>query len=315
MPNGWRDDPTIFVAIVENGAVTVTCHRSEMGQGVRTSVAMVVADELEADWDRVRVAQADGDEARYGNQDTDGSRSLRHWFMPLRRAGAGARTMLEGAAAARWGVPASDVRAADHAVVHTPTGRRLGYGELARAAAERPVPPRDAIRLKDPAAFRLIGRDTIGLVDNRDVTTGRAVFGIDARAEGMLHAVVARPPVYGGRLASLDEAEALKVPGVVRVVRIDPPSIPSEYHPVGGVAVIARNTWAAMRGRDALKITWEDGPNAVYSSDTYRQALEAAVRRPAKVVRSEGDLDRAMAGAARRVEAEYSGLLTFSVTR
>ena len=116
MPNGWRDDPRIFVAIGEDGTVTVTCHRSEMGQGVRTSIALVVADELEADWAKVRVAQADADEPRYGNQDTDGSRSLRHFFMPMRRAGAAARAMLEGAAAAQWGVPAAEVRAANHVV-------------------------------------------------------------------------------------------------------------------------------------------------------------------------------------------------------
>ncbi len=305
MPNGWRDDPRIFIAIAEDGTVTITCHRQEMGQGVRTSIAMVIADELEADWDRVRVVQADGDEPRYGNQDTDGSRSLRHFFVPLRRAGAGARVMLEQAAASRWGVPVAEVRATDHAVTHGPSGRSLGYGELARAASELPVPQPDAVRLKDPGQFRYIGREDVGLVDNQDITTGRAIYGIDARIDGMYYAVVARPPVYGGRVTSVDEAEALKVPGVVRVVRIDPPSIPSEFQPVGGIAVIARNTWAAMRGREALKITWEDGPNAVYSSDTYRQELQAAVRQPGKLVRSEGDLDRAMAGAAKRVEAEY----------
>src|SRR5918993_341583 len=149
MPNGWRDDPAIFISLAEDGTVTITCHRSEMGQGVRTSIAMVVADELEADWARVRVAQAWGDEERFGNQDTDGSRSLRHWFMPMRRAGAAARTMLEQAAAARWGVPASEVRAADHAVLHAPSGRTLGYGALASAAAAMPVPDRGKVRLKD----------------------------------------------------------------------------------------------------------------------------------------------------------------------
>ena len=126
MPNGWRDDPTIYISLAEDGTVTVTCHRSEMGQGVRTSIAMVVADELEADWARVRVAQAWGDEERFGNQDTDGSRSLRHWFMPMRRAGAAARTMLEQAAAAQWGVPASEVRAANHGVTHARERAHLG---------------------------------------------------------------------------------------------------------------------------------------------------------------------------------------------
>src|SRR3954469_14229879 len=143
MPNGWRDDPKIFVAISPDGIVTVTCHRQEMGQGVRTSIAMVVADELGADWGKVRVAQAPGDEARFGNQDTDGSRSLRHFFMPMRRAGAAARTMLEQAAAKQWGVPVSEVAAADHAVTHAKSGRTLGYGAVAKAAADVPVPPRD----------------------------------------------------------------------------------------------------------------------------------------------------------------------------
>ncbi len=305
MPNGWRDDPRLFIAVAEDGVVTVTCHRSEMGQGVRTSVAMVVAEELEADWARVRVTQAPGDEARYGNQDTDGSRSLRHFFMPLRQAGAGARMMLEEAAAARWGVPVAQVRAANHVVTHVSTGRSLGYGELARAAAGLAVPVRETLRLKDPGSFRLVGRDDIELVDNQDITTGRAIYGIDAQVEGMLHAVIARPPVYGGRAASVDDSAALRVPGVLRILRIDPPDIPSEFQPVGGVAVIARNTWAAMRGREALRITWDDGPNRVYSSDTYKAQLETAVRRPSKVVREEGDVDSAMGRATRRVEAEY----------
>ena len=305
MPNGWRDDPKLFVAVAEDGTVSVTCHRQEMGQGVRTSIPMVVADELEADWAKVRVVQAWGDEGRFGNQDTDGSRSLRHFFMPMRRAGAAARTMLEQAAANRWRVPVAEARAANHVVTHAPTGRTLGYGELAKAAAELPVPARDTLRLKDPSTFRYIGKDTIGLLDNRDITTGKAVYGIDARVEGTLHAVVARPPVFGGKAVGFDAAEAMRVPGVLKVVAIDPPAIPSEFQPLGGVAVVARNTYAAMKGRDALKITWDDGPHASYSSDTYKAELQEAARKPAKVVRNEGDVERAMAGAAKRVEAEY----------
>lgn len=305
MPHGWRDDPSVFIAIADDGTVTVTCHRSEMGQGVRTSIAMVVADELEADWSRVRAAQAPADEPRYGNQDTDGSRSLRHFYMPMRRAGAAARTMLEQAAAARWGVPVSEVRAENHAVLHQASGRSLGYGELAKEAAALPVPERDGVRLKDPASFRYIGTDKVGLIDNRDITTGKAGYGIDTRLDGMLYAVVARPPVYGGKVASFDAAETMKVPGVVKVVEIDPPSIPSEFAPVGGIGVVARNTWAAIQGREKLRIEWDDGPNAGYSSDTYRAQLEEAARKPGKVVRSQGDLDGAMAGAARRIQAEY----------
>lgn len=305
MPNGWRDDPKLFVAIAEDGTVTVTCHRSEMGQGVRTSIALVVADELEADWAKVRVAQAPGDEARYGNQDTDGSRSLRHFFMPMRRAGAAARQMLVEAAARQWGVPAAEVRAANHVVTHAKSGRSLGYGALARAAADLQVPPRESLHLKDQAAFRYIGKGEIGLIDNRDITTGKAAYGIDTRLEGMLYAVVAHPPVYGGMVAKFDSAETLKVSGVLKVVPIEAPAIPSEFQPLGGLAVIAKNTWAAIQGREKLKITWDDGPNAGYDSTAYRAELEAAVRKPGKVVRAEGDVDAAMAKAAKRVEAEY----------
>jgi isoquinoline 1-oxidoreductase beta subunit len=305
MPNGWRDDPRVFVGIAPDGSVTITCHRQEMGQGVRTSIAMVVADELEADWSKVRVIQAPGDEARFGNQDTDGSRSLRHFFMPMRRVGAAARTMLEEAAAKQWSVPISEVKAVEHAVVHSKTKRMLDYGALAAGAAELPIPVRESLRLKDPSTFRYIGKDTIGLIDNWDITTGKAVYGIDARAEGMLYAVVARPPVFGGKVRSVDDAATLKVPGVVRVIRIDPPEIPSEFQPLGGVAVIARNTWAAMQGRDKLKIEWDDGPHATYSSDTYRAELEEAARKAGKVVRNQGDVEAAMAKAAKRVEAEY----------
>lgn len=305
MPNGWRDDPKIFVAIAEDGAVTVTCHRSEMGQGVRTSIAMVVAEELDADWNRVRVAQAWGDEARFGNQDTDGSRSLRHFFMPMRRAGAAARAMLVEAAARQWNVPAAEIESANHVVTHKASGRTLGYGALAKAAADLPVPPRENLKLKDPASFRYVGKGEIGLIDNHDITTGKATYGIDVRLEGMLYAVVARPPVYGGKVRSFDADEALKVAGVVKIVPIDAPAIPSEFQPLGGVAVIAKNTWAAIQGRDKLKIVWDDGPNAGYDSAAFRAELERAARRPGKVVRAEGDVDAAMAKAVKRVEADY----------
>ncbi|MFE1602148.1 xanthine dehydrogenase family protein molybdopterin-binding subunit [Methylobacterium sp. ID0610] len=305
MPHGWRDDPHLFVAIAPDGTVTVTCHRSEMGQGVRTSVALVVADELDADWAKVKVAQAQGDETKFGNQDTDGSRSLRHFFMPLRRAGAAARQMLIEAAARQWGVPAAEVTAENHVLRHARSGKQAGYGELAAAAAQLPVPTGDAVRLKDAAAFRYIGKGKTGLIDNHDITTGKAWYGLDTRLDGMLYAVVAHPPVFGGKVKSVDADAALKVPGVVKVVPIDPPTPPVEFQPLGGVAVIAKNTWAAIKGREALTITWDDGPNASYDSDTYRAQLEEAARKPGKVVRQEGDVDAAMAKAAKRISAEY----------
>jgi isoquinoline 1-oxidoreductase subunit beta len=305
MPNGWVDDPLAFVSIAEDGTVTIVCHRSEMGQGVRTSMPMIVADELEADWKRVRVAQAPGDEKKFGNQDTDGSRSTRHFFEPMRRCGAAARTMLEAAAAERWNVPVTEVEARNHEVLHRPTGRRASYGALAKAAAGRPVPARDTVRLKEPKQFRYIGTDRVKLVDGRDIANGKAKYGIDTRLDGMLYAVVARPPVYGGKVASFDPSEALKVPGVERVVEIESSPPPAHFNPVGGVAVLGRNTWAAMKGREALKITWDDGPNASYESTAFKASLEESARKPGKVVRNDGNFDTAVAAAARRVEAEY----------
>jgi isoquinoline 1-oxidoreductase beta subunit len=305
MPDGWVDNPLVFVAIAPDGTVSIVCHRSEMGQGVRTGMPMIVADELEADWKRVRVMQATGDQKRFGNQDTDGSRSTRHFFDPMRRVGAAARTMLEGAAAARWGVPASEVEAVNHEVVHRPTGRRLGYGALAAAAAGQPVPARDSLRLKKPAQFRYIGKGQLKLYDAGDMVTGKAQYGLDTRLDGMLYAVVARPPVFGGKAVSYDATETLKVPGVLQVVEIEGRPGAPLFHPLGGVAVVGRNTWAAIQGRRALKITWEDGPNASYDSVSYKATLEEAARKPAKAVRNDGDVAAAMAGAARRHEAEY----------
>jgi isoquinoline 1-oxidoreductase beta subunit len=253
----------------------------------------------------VRVAQAPGDEKKFGNQDTDGSRSTRHFFDPMRRCGAAARTMLEAAAAERWKVPVAEVEAKNHEVVHRPTGRKLGYGALAKSAAAQPVPARDKVRLKDPKNFRYIGKGQLKLVDGRDIATGKAQYGIDTRLDGMLYAVVARPPVYGGKVASFDAAEALKVAGVLKVVQIEDSPPPAHFNPVGGVAVIARNTWAAMQGRRALKVTWDDGPNAGYDSVAYKAALEASAHKPGKVLRNDGDFTAAAAGAAKRLEAEY----------
>ncbi|UVM43066.1 xanthine dehydrogenase family protein molybdopterin-binding subunit [Pseudomonas brassicacearum] len=305
MPHGAVDDPKVYVSIAADGSVTVICNRSEMGQGVRTSLSMVVADELEADWARVKVQQAPADEARFGNQDTDGSRSMRHWYEPMRRCGAAARTMLEQAAAAQWKVPVGECHAQLHKVLHQPSGRELGYGELAAAASALPVPGRDSLRLKQPSEFRYIGKEASRAIDGADIVNGRAVFGADVHFDGMLYAVIARPPVYGGKVKNVDSSAALKVPGVIKVVQIEGRPLPSEFQPLGGVAVVAKNTWAAIKGREALKIQWDDGPNAGYDSIAYRKELEAAALKPGKVVRSSGDLDDALAKADSTLEAAY----------
>ncbi|GEP01867.1 xanthine dehydrogenase family protein molybdopterin-binding subunit [Methylobacterium haplocladii] len=305
MPHGWRDDPKIFVAIAADGTVTVTNHRSEMGTGVRTSIAFTVADELEADWSKVKVIQAWGDESRFGNQDTDGSRSLRHFFQHFRHVGAAAKLMLVQAAAKQWGVPVGEVVAENHVISHKKSGKTAGYGDFAAAAAELPVPARESVVLKDPMAFRYIGKGKIGLIDNHDITTGKAIYGLDTQLDGMLFAVVARPAVYGGKVKSFDDSATLKVPGVVKTVKVEGGEIPSEFMPLGGIAVIAKNTWAAMKGREALKIVWDDGPNAGYDTTAFRKELEASARAPGKVVRNQGDVDGAMAKAKTKIQAEY----------
>ena len=305
MPHGFRSDPHLFISIAPDGTVTIVAIRSEMGTGSRTSLPMVVADELGADWSRVRVVQAPGDEEKYGNQDTDGSRSMRHGIQPMRQCGAAMRQMLETAAAQRWTVALGDVQAQNHEVVHKSSGRKLGYGELAASASALPTPPADQIKLKDPSAFRYIGKGTIPIVDLFDITTGRATYGIDAKLPGMKYAVVARPPVFGGKIVSFDADAAMKVPGVEKVVTIEGTPAPAKFQPVGGVAVIARNTWAAIKGREALNPTWEDGPNGSYDSAAFKAQLEETARKPGKVVRNDGDAEKALASAAKVVSAEY----------
>ncbi|MBV7524125.1 Isoquinoline 1-oxidoreductase subunit beta [Pseudomonas fluorescens] len=305
MPHGWVDDPKVYVSIAADGTVTVICNRSEMGQGVRTSLTMVVADELEADWAMVKVQQAPGDEVRFGNQDTDGSRSMRHWYEPMRRCGAAARAMLEQAAADQWKVSVGECQAQLHKVIHKPSGRELGYGVLAAAAGALAVPVRESLRLKQPSEFRYIGKEGTKAIDGEDIVNGRAVYGADVHFDGMLYATIARPTVYGGKVKSFDGSAAMKVPGVVKVVQIESRPLPSEFQPLGGIAVVASNTWAAIKGREALKIEWDDGPNASYDSIAYRKELEAASLKPGKVVRNTGNLDEAMASADSTLEASY----------
>src|SRR3982074_821307 len=197
MPHGTVVDPPAFVSIAPDGIVPIRAPRAERGTGVRTSLPMIVAEELEADWKRVRVQQAHGDEVKFGNQDTDGSRSTRHYLMPMRQIGAAARSMLETAAAKRWGAPAAEVKAVNHEVVHSVTGRHLGFGELAADAAKESLPSLEGLKLKNPKNFRYLGKGQIGIVDLRDITTGAAQYGADKRLPGMKYAVIARPPVTG----------------------------------------------------------------------------------------------------------------------
>jgi isoquinoline 1-oxidoreductase beta subunit len=296
--------PSLWVGIQPDGTVYIVAHRSEMGNGVRTSLPRILADELDADWARVQVVQGDGNEA-YGSQDTDGSHSVREFFDGLREAGATARLMLVRAAAQQWGVPESQCVADPvHVVSDLNSSRKLGYGELASLAAKLPVPRNEELKLKSPDAWRYIGKPAKGL-DAPDVCSGKAIFGMDVRLDGMLYAAVARPPVLGGKVKSLDDKAALQVMGVKKTIAIDPFTAPHAAQPLGGVAVIADNTWAAFKGRNKLQIAWENGSHGVYNSTTYKKELQETARRPGKVVHKAGDVDAEFAKGGKIVEAEY----------
>lgn len=318
MPNGWVDNPDVFISIDRAGTVTLVNHRGEMGQGIRTSIIMVLADELGADWQRVRAEQAIAHEEKYGNQNTDGSRSMRHWFDPLRRAAAAARTMLEQAAANRWGVPVSECRAGVHQITHLPTQRTLSFGELASDAAELPVPERATLTLKSPQEWRYIMRTPKHFpaaqsgqplaIDGLDIVTGKALYAADVSWDNMLYAVIARPPAYGSAVKSVDDSKALAVPGVVKVITLPTATQPSAFEPLGGVAVLAESTWAAIQGRNALSIEWDHTPagaHARYDSDAYRAELEARAEQPGRIAREQGDLQAARAAAAQSLSANY----------
>lgn len=306
MPNGWVDNPLVFVSIAEDGTVTIVAHRAEMGQGVRTSLPMVVADEMEADWSRVKVIQADADEKKFGNQNTDGSRSTKHFFMPMRNVGAAARMMLETAAATMWNVPVSEVKAVFHEVHHVATGKVLTYGEVAQAAAKLAVPDRSELVLKTVDAFRYIGKQGNKLIDGADIVEGKAVYGIDIKRDGMVFAVVAHPPAYGDTLTSFDDSETLKVPGVIKTLTLASTPPPAVFNPLGGVVVVATNTWAAIKGREKLKIKWKSGPNAGYTTETFRKEMEkSANSKGGKVLRSLGDTYTTLAATENKLQADY----------
>jgi isoquinoline 1-oxidoreductase beta subunit len=242
---------------------------------------------------------------KYGNQDTDGSRSTRHYLIPMRQVGAAARMMLEGAAAKRWNVAVTEVKAVNHEIVHAASGRKLGYGELATDAAAQTVVDASKLQLKDPKDFRYLGQGRVSIVDLHDITTGKAIYGSDTKLPGQKYAVIARPPVTGGKLVSFDATDALKVPGVEKVIEVQGWPWPSKFQPLGGVAVVARNTGAAIMGRDALKVVWDDGPNGKYDSVSYRRELEDAARKPGLVVRDEGDVEAGLKSADKVIVGEY----------
>jgi isoquinoline 1-oxidoreductase beta subunit len=300
----WVAGP--FLRIEPDGQVTVTVARAEMGQGARTALAMLVAEELDADWSRIRVEQGDLD-PRYGDQFAGGSAVIRTSWEPLRQAGATARAMLTSAAAARWGVAPPECETRDGTVRHAASGRSLGYGELTAAAATLPVPA--SVPLKQATAFRIIGTPRPNL-DHPDVVTGRIRFGLDQRLPGMLFAVVERSPVFGGAVRSIQDEGARAVPGVREVISVDADRVPSfgDNNPKmsNGVAVLADSTWAALQGRRALRVDWDPRGGVTESTAAMRAAAEQLAGQPDRfTIHRGGDLVEALGRSAQRLEAVY----------
>jgi len=295
--------PSVYLAIDTDGTVYIVCHRAEMGSGNRTGLPRIVADELDADWSRVKVVQAPGD-AKYGDQDTDGSHSVRDFFVPLREAGATGRLMLVRAAAQTWGVPEKECTTGSSAVVHKASGKKLGYGELAAAAAKLPVPKKEELQLKKRGEWEYIGKPASSY-DLRDMVSGKATYGQDLRMDGMLYASVAHPPVFGSSVKSVDDLGALNVAGVKQTVVIDTFKPPVTMQALGGVAVLAESTYAAFQGKKKLKVEWDKSEHSVWTSDAYRKELEATSRKPCKIVRDCGNVDAEFAKGGKIVEAQY----------
>ncbi len=304
-PPPEKATPNPFDAWVRIGAdesVTLILGKSEMGQGVYTALPMILAEELDVEFSRVKVEQAPTNAAWY-NHGTGGSSSVRTSYTPLRQAGAAARAMLVRAAAERWTLDAATLTTQSGAVVG-PAGKRLSYGALVGSAAKLPVPDHKTVPLKDPASFRVIGR-SVPRVDVPAKTNGSGRFGIDVRVPGMLFAVVARPPAYGGSVRKYDAGAAKAVKGVRQVVEL--PKVDTEgAFTRGGLAVVADSSYAAIRGREALQVEWEGGPNAGVSNDSLRHDFEAMIAKGGAVVRSDGDVAGVLGAAGARVaEAVY----------
>jgi isoquinoline 1-oxidoreductase subunit beta len=294
--------PNAFVRIDADGIVIYAAN-PEVGQGVKTSLPMIVAEELDAAWADVTVVQADIDASRYDHQVAGGSRSIPHNWLPLRQAGATARQMLVAAAAVRWEVDPAEVETRDSHAIHTRTGRRLPYTELAATAAELTVPDADDVRLKDPAEFRLLGTRVTG-TDNAPLVTGEPLFGIDKRLPDLLYASFVKCPARGGRVrnANIDEVKAL--PGVVDAFVIDGNGDPTELE--HGIAIVARDTWSAFKARRTLQVDWDESEAARDSSSAAEQrALELAKGDGETEVVHNGDVRAAFSGAAATLTAFY----------
>lgn len=297
--------PNVYLQITSKGEVIIIAHRSEMGQGIRTSLPLIVADELGADWHKVRIVQAEGDEKKYGSQNTDGSFSVRMFYKPMREAGAVAKLLLIQAAVKQWQVPIEECDTAKNQVVHKASGKAIDFGELIESAKNLPIPRIQDIKLKERQQFTLIGKAT-PIIDLHEIVSGTAVFGIDAVVDNMKIAVIKRCPVLGGKVKSYDDKKALAVPGVLKVIPIKGGDIPPTIEkPLSGVAVIAENTWAAIKARDLLDVTWDLGEHATYNSAQQLEELSKEVLKKGTLRRNRGNFDQAKAQAKKVIEHTY----------
>ena len=284
--------------------ITVVAKNPEVGQGIKTMLPMLIAEELDVDFKDIKIEQALSDPAKYGAQFAGGSQATPQNWDEHRRFGATARTMLVSAAALTWGVPESECHTSSGAVLHRPTGRKLGYGALAAKAATLPVPDPKTVTLKDPKDFRVIGQFTSG-VDNPKVVTGQPLYGIDVKVPGMLHAVFEKCPVFAGKVvsANLDEVKAL--PGVRQAFVVEGTTDLEGLMP--GVAIVADSFWAAQSARKKLVVNWNEGETKGQSSEGFaKRAAELKGQAAGKSLRNDGDFDGAIKGASKVVEASYS---------
>lgn len=297
-------DLNLFVSVNSDNTVNIVCHRSEMGQGIRTSIPQIVADEMCVDWQKVIVLQGLANE-EYGSQNTDGSRSIRRFYTTMRQMGAAARTMLETAAAEVWKVELSDVYAEDSFVYHRGSGKKLSFGYLAEAASKQQVPAVDALTFKSKDKFKLIGKEVTS-VDMHKFVTGATTFGQDVKLEGMLYASIERSPVVGAKVTSFDADAAKAVNGVVDTWKMPDQPIPVVFHPLNGVAVLAKNTWSALQGRKVLNIQWDLGEHQSHNSAEYLDDLKKNIINKGKAIRSAGDAYDALSKASGTHQATYT---------
>jgi isoquinoline 1-oxidoreductase subunit beta len=297
--------PNVYITLTSANEVILVAHRSEMGTGIRTSLPMIMADELGADWSKVKIVQAEGDEDKYGNQNTDGSFSVRMFYEPMRKAGATARHMLVNAAAKKWGVDPSACTTENSQVLLKGSGKKIDFGELVDDLKEMDLPNASTIKLKELSEYKLIGRN-VAIYDALAIAKGEAIYGADVELPNMQVAMIARSPVVGAKIVSFQDEQALAVAGVSQVVKVEGAGIPPGLDkPLEGLAVIASNTWAAKKGRDALVIEWDLGPNQSYNSASQLKEMAQSTLKNGKISRERGEFNKAKSSASNVLDRTY----------